>query len=156
MPPVFLAFSLSFLYPMPLWKVGAQFVKKYCTNDAKKSYFAVFYGVSLTSTYCLKTPKSLKIKILKLSPPPTPRPAKPTGEKLKAIFIAFRHLLVEGPLFQYKATRTDINPPAPKVPRALWRLRATAIGRNLLDIALAWGGSGIAMLYNVFLKVDKN
>ena len=91
MPPVFLAFSLSFLYPMPLWKVGAQFVKKYCTNDAKKSYFAVFYGVSLTSTYCLKTPKSLKIKILKLSPPPTPRPAKPTGEKLKAIFIAFRH-----------------------------------------------------------------
>ena len=29
---------------------------------------------------------------LELSPPPTPPPAKPTGEKLKAIFIAFRHL----------------------------------------------------------------
>ena len=39
MHPFFLAFSLSFLYPMPLWKVGVQFVKKHCINDAKKSYF---------------------------------------------------------------------------------------------------------------------
>ena len=47
MPPTFLAFSLSFLYPMPLWKVGAPFVKKQCITDPKKSYFLlclqVFY-----------------------------------------------------------------------------------------------------------------
>ena len=57
----------------------------------KSLFFAVFYSVSLTSTYCLKTPKSLQIQISNFPLPQPPPPAKPTGEKLKAIFIAFRH-----------------------------------------------------------------
>ena len=44
----FFSIFLSFLYSMPLWKVGAKFVKKQCINDPKKSYcslcFTVFYA----------------------------------------------------------------------------------------------------------------
>ena len=81
---------------MPLWKVGAQFVKKHCINDAKKSFFCYVLQCFVNFNILPQdTQKSANQNLETATPPPKPPPAKPTGEKLKAIFIAFRHRNLE-------------------------------------------------------------
>ena len=76
MPPTFLAFSLSFLYPMPLWKVGAQFVKKHCIHDAKKSFFCCVLQCFVNLNILPQDTQKSANPNLELSPPPTPPPSK--------------------------------------------------------------------------------
>ena len=75
-PDFFSIFSVIFVSDALVESRGPDCQKNIALMMPKSLIFALFYSVSLTSTYCLKTPKSMQIKILKLSPPPKPPPSK--------------------------------------------------------------------------------